>query len=433
MNLDTALSSQKVRLRRRVRVLLVERYGLFGGGIGAIAAAILVLLSSRFTGLLDWRLWICAVIASVLGGCAVGLIRKLDDLTVAIAADRRTGLKERLSTAVAVSVAGGMQDMERAVVQDACEHFARLRARDVFRRRFGRPHIVFGLALLLLLVIVIFPRIPAFQSQARRQEVAVMKREGAKIVKISKEIRKESGRDQQGLRKLAAKLEKLGEKMQSCRMSKKQAVLKTRRLSKEIEREQDRLAGRNSGVKTMEQARAEMRKASRDLTREMAGKIAARQGIPPEEAVKQVACDKRLAELARKAGPLTEAERQELEQAIAKYADPNSLLPIPAELAEALAKLAENKDYRKAMELMQKLAQKLDCGKMGEMDKELLKKQMEQLAKALKNTDLDKLAKQMLESAEKLAKMSPEELKKLLEDMKKAQMAMKMLAKAGGG
>ncbi len=151
------------------------------------------------------------------------------------------------------------------------------------------------------------------------------------------------------------------------------------------------------------------------LPKRMADKLAAEKHVTPEMAMKQVPSDQQLASLARKDGALSAAERKQLEQALGKYADPSNSVPIPSELGEALAKLAANKDYQAAMELMQKLAQKMNSGNMSKMDKEMLKQQLEALAKALKGTDLDKLAKMLKENAEKLAKMSPEELKKMLE------------------
>lgn len=400
------------RLRKRVRLLFVERYGLYGASIGAVATAVLVLLSNRYDALISYTLWIGAFLICALAGVGYGLFKRLDDLAVAISADNRTGLKERLSTAVSLRDSQPGQ-FEEALISDANTHVASFRPGEVFRHRFGKPHGAFGIAVLLLLAVVILPQLPAFQSKLRRQEVQVMKREGAKLVKIAKDIRKQSDPGHKELRNLANKLSKLGSKMQTGRMTRKMAMLKTQKLSKEVQRKQDELARATQGRKPISQATSELRKANEALMK------------PPT--------DKRLAELARKDGPLTESERSELEQAVAKYADPNSRIPIPSELAEALAKLAENKNYQAAMELMRKLSEKLASGKMDKMDEKALRKQLEQLAKALKNTDLDKLAEQMLESAEKLAQMSPEELEKLMEELKKAEKMAQLLAKAGGG
>lgn len=428
MSIDRSLDNLIRRLRKRVRLLLVERYALFGGSTGAIVSAILMLLSGRFIVLLDSTLWIGAVVAGVLGGCAYGLLRNLDDLSVALAADKRTGLKERLSTAVSLPDADELPDMDRAVISDAGEHFAPLRSAEVFRHRFGQPHLVFSLAMVLLLGVFFFPQIPMFHSKERRQEISVMKDEGVKITKIAKDIKKNAPRDKE-LKRLAARLEKLGRQMQSARMPKKQAMLSTRRLSKAIKDSQDRLAKENSASKPMDQAQAEAQRSTSELAKSVAEKIAKEKGIPLEQAMTQVPSDKRLGELAQKAGPLSQSEMRELEKLVSKYSNPSSTLPIPAELAAAMAKLMQNGDYQKAMQIMQKLAQKLNSGKGSPMDQKMLKAQMEALAKALKNTDLNKLAQQMLQNAQKLAQMSPEELQKMLDQMRKAQ----MLAKAGGG
>lgn len=431
------LRAQVTRLRRRVRLLLIERWSLMGAAAGCVIAAVMVLLSGRYDNLLNYWLWAGVVLFGALVGAAVGLFLRISDLALAAAADRRTGLRERLSTAVALN---GISDdttdeFGAAVMSDAVSHVSGLRSRDVFRHRFAMPHAVFGIALIALAATIIIPQLPSVQNEQRRTEVAVMKKEGAKIKKLGEDMEKQTNPDDKELRKLAQKLEKLGWKMQTGRMTKKQAMLQTRRLSDAVKQEQDRLARQNSDKKSLEQAKAEMAKATQDIAKRAADEIAKKEHIPPAEALKKVPSDKRLAELARKEGPLTAAERKELEQAVEKYTNPDSSAPIPAELSEALAKLAENKDYQKAAELMQKLAQKLNSGKngkMSKMDKEMLKKQMEQLAKALKNTDLDKLAKQMLENAEKLSKMSPQELQKLIEQAEKMQQMAEALQKAGG-
>ena len=286
--------------------------------------------------------------------------------------------------------------------------------------------------MVFLLGAIFVPQMPALQSKDRKAEVAVMKTEGAKLAKLADELKKRTDPKYGELRGLADRLQKLGWKMQTGRLPKKQAMLETQRLSKSIQQEQDRLARENS-KKSMEQARAEMQKASAELAKKMAEQMAEKQNIPPEEAMKKLPSDQRMAELARKDEALTDAEQQELEQAVEKYADPSSSAAVPAELSEALAKLAANGDYQKAAELMQKLMQKLKSGKMKPMDAEVLRKQLEALAKALKDTDLDKLAKQMLENAEKLAKMSPEELRKLIDQMQKVQQMCDAAKKAGAG
>ncbi len=426
------------RLRRRVRLLMAERYGLFGAAAGMVVAAVIVLLSSKYNALLDRWLWYGPIALGAVVGIVYGVLRKLTDLAVAVAADKRTGLKERISTAVALRRASQVDEMGTALIEDAQEHAQGVEPAEVFPRKWARQHGAFTVALVVLLAAILIPTMPVFQSKTRQGEIEVMKREGAKLEKVAKEMKRETPAKHEALKRLANRLQDLGKKMQTGRMQKKQAMLQARKLSQEVKQEQDRLAQQNQAEKSMEAARLDMQKASEDLAKEMAKKLAADQKIPMTQAMKQIPEDKLLKELARKEGPLTPEEQKQLEDALEKYADPKSTLKIPPEIGEALAKLAANKDYKKAAEIMQKLLQKLDLqrlqklaksgGKMSKMDQEMLKKQLEALAKALKGTDLDKLAKMLKEQAEMLAKLSPEELQELIEELMMAQ----MLAKAGG-
>lgn len=425
MSANEALNASIIRLRKRVRLLFIERFSLIGISMGMLAAGVIVLFSTRFDQLLNYELWAATVFAGLLIGTAYGAFKKFDDLAVAIAADKRTGMKERLSTAVALQ--DDSDEMVKALVQDAEEHTSGMRPNQVFRHKFGIAHAVFGISLLLFLASIFAPQLPMFQSKTRRQEVAVMKREGKKLVRISKELKGISA-PHENLRKLSYRLEALGKKMETGRMTRKQAMLHTQRLNKEILKEQDRLAKLNSQKKSMDQAQAQMRRASADLADKISHEIAKKENIPPSEAMKKVPSDKRLAELARKEGPLTESERKKLENAVKKSLEAENDQQIAVELGEALSKLAQNGDYQKALSLMQQVAKKLGSKNLSPMNREMLREQMKQLAQALSNTNLDKLAKQLKENAQQLANMSQADLQNLLKEVEQAQ----KLAKAGG-
>jgi hypothetical protein len=82
------------------------------------------------------------------------------------------------------------------------------------------------------------------------------------------------------------------------------------------------------------------------------------------------------------------------------------------------------------MEIMAKLSKMMGQGKMSKMDAKNLDELMKTMTNALKGTDLSELAKKMREGAEALAKLSPEELKKLMDQMKNMDLAQ--LGKMGG-
>jgi hypothetical protein len=86
--------------RRRVRILLMWRYGAMAGVAGALAATLLSLLDWR--GVLTvypWQLGAC-ILAGVLMGALYGLLLRVSDAAIAQLIDRRAGLKDRLQTAM---------------------------------------------------------------------------------------------------------------------------------------------------------------------------------------------------------------------------------------------------------------------------------------------------------------------------------------------
>ena len=256
-----------------------------------------------------------------------------------------------------------------------------------------------------------------------------MKTQGKKLVKIAKDLRKEKLPEKEELRRLSQKLDALGKKMQSGRMEKKQAMLKLQKLNKQVENMQQKLAKAEPPTKSLAEAGKEIAQQTPQLAGKIAQQIAKEENKSLPEAMKQVPSDKRMGELARKKGPLSDSERKELEGLVRKYSNPDNNVAVPSELAEALSKLMQNEDYQKAAKIMQDLAKKLNQqgSKMSSADKKMLQEQLKQLAEALKNTDLDELAKQMRENAEKLAKMSPEELKKMIKEMQaNCKMAMSL-------
>ncbi|MDH7602071.1 MAG: hypothetical protein QHI38_07975 [Armatimonadota bacterium] len=437
-----AVEKQVNIFRKRVRLLLIERGALFGASAGMTFSAVLAALSCRFDVLINYPLWTAVPLAGAAGGFLYGLLRPLDDLAVAALTDKRANLRERLSTALALSrqsdaATAHESDVLRALINDAVERASKLDAGRVFPHKFGLPHAAFGVGTLLFAAAIVLPVCPAIQSENRRAEVRVMKREGAKLVRIAKEIRREAGSKQAEMQKLAARLEELGRKIESGRMSKKQAMLKAHRLTKEIRERQDQLAKAHGATKPMDRAAADIRKASEQLAKEMAAKLAADKNIPFEQAMKQLPHNTKLAKLAEKPGTLSPEEQNALEKMLAKFAAPGSTIRIPPELAAAFAKLLSNEDYRQAIKLLQALAKKLnlptDTSKITPADREALRKQLEALAKALKNTELDKLAKALLDNARKLAAMSPEELEKLVKELEQMRRMKRWLAKAKGG
>ena len=433
------------RIRRRIRLLLVEKHALTVGAAAAGAAAVLVLLSKWFDALAEPLLLFMVVAAGLVAGAAWGMLRRLTPFATARAAEKRLDLKERLSSAVSISersakpvIRSAQSEMEEAVVEDAARHAQAIRPSDVFAHRFGREMAVFGVMLAVLLGLYYIPQIPAVQSPTRRAEVRVMKREGARLRELAKEaIKRVSPENRQIVRRVALNMERLGKRLESGRMTRKQAMLSLAKLSKDIKDTQDRLAAKAAGQKPMSQAVKDMRDASAKLARKMLEQIEKQRRKNGKIDPKMEELSKRLKDLQASSGKMSDEEVRRAEKELSRFLQGEKGVPVPPELARMFAELLKNEDYRKAMELMNELAKKLGRGQMSEADMKNLAEQLKALAEALKGTDLNELARRLRLTAEMLSELDAKDAAKILAQMKKLPLPMPadlaMLGKMGGG
>lgn len=420
------------RIRQRIRLLLIEKHALMLGAAGAGLGVVLLLLSRWNYSLGEPPVLIGAVLAGLLAGVVWGTLRRLTPFAAARAAERRLELKERLSSAVALSSSD--DEMVQALVEDAGGHIAGIRPKDVFPHRFTREMGAFAIAVVVLLGLFYIPQIPTLQSPTRREEVKVMKEEGRKLRKLAKEsIKHVSPQNEEIIKRVALNMEKLGKKLEAGRMNRKQAMVAIKKLSKEVQKAQDQIAARNKSPKSLAQAGKDLASMSPELAKKMLERL-------EEQKQKNLAAgkhDPKLAELEKRLkemqeGSMSGEKMQQLQKQMSEYLKSQSGVPLPPELAQMMSELLKNEDYKKAMELMSQLAKKLGKGEMSEQDMKNLEEQLKAMVKALEGTDLNELAKKMKQAAEQLAKMDPEEAAKLLEQMKNMKMmTAEDLAKLG--
>jgi len=431
-------------------MLLIEKHALTVGAIGAGAAALLVLLSKWFYALAEPPLLLGIVLAGLAGGTIWGVLRRLSAFAAARAAEKRLDLKERLSSAVSISersakseIRNPQSEMEEAAVEDAARHAQAIRPSDVFPHRFTREMAAFGVMLAVLLGLYYIPQIPALQSPTRRAEVRVMKQEGKHLQRLAKEAaRRASPENKDIIKRVALNMERLGKRMQSGRMTRKQAMLSLKKLSKQIKDAQDRLAAKNAPGRSMSRAAKDLEDASAKLARKMLERIekeqkrnlAASGKLDP----KLEALSKRLKDMQAASGGMSEQKMREVQEELSGFLQEGKSVPVPPELACMFAELLKNEDYKKAMELMSELAKKLGTGQLSKADMKDLEEQLKALAKALKGTNLDELAKRLRLAAEMLSELDPKEAAKILAQCKKLgllpiQADMAMLGKMGGG
>lgn len=421
--------------KKRIRLLLIERHALMVGAVGVGIAAVFVALSKWYYSLSEPVLLLGIVLLSMAAGAIWGMARKLTDFTTARATEKRLDLKERLSSAVAFPETE--DGMVKALVQDAGQHIDSVRPNTVFPHRFNREMAVFGVMMVVLLGLYYVPQISSLQSPTRREEVRVMKQEGKKLRKLAKEAVKHISPDNKEIAKrIALNMDRLGKKLESGRMSRKQAMLALKKLDKQIKDVQDRIASRNLSPKSMAQALKDLESMSPGLAESMQARIEKelQQSLASGKSDKELEdLLKRIKNMQSSTGGMSGKQMQDAEKKLKEFMKSgNNGVPVPPELSAVMSELLKNEDYKKASELMSELAKKLGKrGNMSKMDAKNLEEQLKALSEALKNTDMNELAKKLREAAEQLAKMDPKKAAEMMKQAAKAAQKSNDLAQLG--
>jgi hypothetical protein len=378
MQSNAVLRDRVGQLRRRVRLLVTARW---------VFAALLAasLLCSIFV-VLDRLAWITAppeYLAGLLAlgavvGAAIGLTRPISLMDAAQLADRRLGLKERLSSGIDFLQSGASDPMTAAQLADAAGHSERLRPREVFPFRAPREARFFLGSLGLLFALVFVPELSVFQSPKARAEKAAIQKQGEQIEKLAKDYKKHDlERNSQIAKRIAANMQALGQEMRRGRISKKQAMLRMGRLTKELKDTQRQVAMANM-PRSLDQAALDLKKAS--------------------------------------------------ENALRRGANPGG-----AKMMADMARALENKDFQGAAQLLQQLAQKLENGELKPEEAKAAADALSKMAASVKGTSLDAAGQQMQAAAKRLAaaaKMTAPQMKQAMRQM--MQQAGRSCAQAGG-
>src|SRR5439155_1146539 len=95
-------------------------------------------------------------------GLIIGLTRKVSPMVAAQIADERSGLKERLSTAVELSSRPQRSAVAEAQIADAAAHAGSVRATEVLPWRAPAQLRWLAAAAALLLAVIFLPELPVF-------------------------------------------------------------------------------------------------------------------------------------------------------------------------------------------------------------------------------------------------------------------------------
>jgi hypothetical protein len=378
MQSEAVLRDHVGQLRRRVRLLVTARW--------VFAALLVVSLLCSVLVICDRLEWISAppeylaglLLLGTLVGAVVGFTRPVSLMEAARLADRRLGLKERLSSGIDFIQSGASDPMTAAQLADAAEHSRQLRPREVFPFRAPREAKFFLGSLVLLIALIFVPELALFQSPAVRAEKQAMRTEGKRIEKLAKEYRRhDAQKNSEITRRIAANMQALGREMRRGRVGKKQAMLRMGRLSKEMRDAQRQLALANM-PRSMDQAAQDLKRSAENAQRRGAN-------------------------------------------------------PAGAKMLADMALALENKDYQAAAQMLQQLAQKMQSGDMKPGEAKAAAEALAKMAQAMKGTQLDAAAKQMQQAAKQLAAASKLSAPQMQQAMRQAMnQAGKSCAQAGG-
>jgi len=385
-------------LRRRVRLLLALRFAAVGVAIVAGAAA-LVVLFFRLNGTWYPPLLPEAALGIVLlAAFLTGLVWPLPDAALAVSADRRLGLRDRIGSAVHFARAGLPSAMHRAEVADALRHLDRARSADGFPLRAGRAAKVAGLCLAVLFAVQLLPIPPLFLSPRVRQERSLLRKEAALIQPLAEKLEQAARESEdEEAEQVAQRLQKLAQQLDRGQLDKKQALLKLDQLDKDLERVEQRVSA--MPPKTAADAAEELQSAARETTSAKAMELAQQ----AEKAGNQKLAEelKRLAEEAVHAQDA--AELQDLAERLGDYAAQlDTPLRLPTDLLASLAQAFSGAEFELSEEALKELAEMA-----AEWPKELtqeeldaLANELEALAKMLEDTEMADVAELLKEAAE---------------------------------
>jgi len=372
------------RLRLRIRLLVAQQWVCLGV-TGGLLFGLLLVACTRLRWWTDAQDYIGAflLVGGVIG-FLIGWNRRITPMTAAMIADERAGLKERLSTAVALSDAGSTSEMAQAQVRDAARHAAELQAGQVLPWRVPPQWRWLAVASAVLAAAVFLPDLPLFQSLQDRVDRETMKVEGARLKHVAKALEKKAAGQRKGeeennalLRRVAQNMRQLGKEMDQGRIPKKQALLKM-----------------NDLLKEMKQAENQARPG----------------GNNPRKDLDQVMRD--LQAQAQKAG---EKGNQEGARSL-------------SQMAEAV----KNRDFDEAKRQLEELAKKIQSGKMNSQEAAQAGEALKQMARAMEGSGLDAASKQMkeasrqLEKAAELAKQFQKQLDQASSDAERQQLQQAM-------
>jgi len=244
LELRIAVAQRRLLAQRFVRLLPAWLT------VGATIATAAVLADKVWALGVIWWAWL--TVAVVLGACAAAAHAwwtAPTHLAAALEIDRRFGLKERVSSALALDEATRETAAGRAVVDDACRKLARIEIQERFTIRVGRTMWIPIAPAALAVLLALFLGPISFGDRAAADvdpQVAEDTREAATALRRKLVQRREEALEQ-GLAEAAELFQRLEESAEELRnkppADRKESLVKLNDLARQLRERRERLGG----------------------------------------------------------------------------------------------------------------------------------------------------------------------------------------------
>ncbi|MEA3401765.1 MAG: hypothetical protein U9R79_11045 [Armatimonadota bacterium] len=403
ISLDAAQAALRGRLRWLrlwVRALLFVRLAILGVAVASIAM-VLIYGAGRLYGITHSAQDVLMPLALACAAALfAALIWPLSDRLMAMSADRRAGLWDRMATAIELSAGDRPSGMERAQVMDAVRMLSAIRPLQAWPLRFDRAAKVAAGGLVALLAVQLGPIPPLLLSRQEREERAELREIARELEPAARELEEEAEEtDDEEIEQVSRELRRLTQQLRRGKLDKRQALLELDDMQERLQKLEQRIrqpslkTARETARKIGQRGRQELARKARELA-ERASKRGERELERRMRELAEQAREAKSAEQMRKIG----AEMQTAAEQMGAALSPSALL-------DALSVALEAEDWAAALEGLEALQGMLAGG-----DRQLTEEEARELAQRL---------------AELAEKLSDTELAELAECLKKAGECMK--------
>ena len=414
-----AISEALAQVTARLRLVRWVRH-TSRGALGGVAIALVAVACAHFDVLPDWlpleAVLPGVVLLGIAGGTITTFLRPISLMDAARLAEARLGLKERLSSALEFerapqgAIAPDAVLLMRLQLEDAASHARSLKAVEAVPLRWPweAKAVLGGLAILAL--VLFLPTLPVFVPPSTLIERQIVHKTGDKIQKTAHLIQKQA-EDQhlEGTRRTAAAMQRLGKRLATGKMDKKQAMVQIAKLTQQMKMDQQKRALANSGAGAGSKSMAQ---AGQQLAQALAGASASASSSKAGGAGQKAGGGNKAGQKPGANGgkggkngandpfngftvPSTSKNKN-----AASNPSPSSLPPTP-ELRKAAQAMQQN-DSKGLSEQLRQMADHAALGKMSPAEQAQAAQDLQKLATALKNTPMPETQKHTQAAADAL-------------------------------